>query len=280
MVGLDQGGAVHREYTLAELASVVGMTERNVRAYRSRGLISPPRLRGRVGYYGYDHLSQLRLVQALTSRGLSLQVVGQLMERGVAQHELARLLRAELPHGRPVALSPAVIDELTVGGPELLDALVEVGVANRTASGFEADPALLALANELAAHGVPAAAVTRLVLAGGRAAVAAAAALATCLQAPRDRPVPVGRREAAGRSVDGVVNGAVHGAGYEAARNGTQADSEADGTADGAHSDATANGTDAGEVREPDATTAAVALELTTTAFRIALESRLSRLGP
>ena len=81
------------EYTVDELADATGMSVRNIRSYRSRGLLHPPRMRGRVGYYGAEHLTQLRLVQALLQRGLSLAVIGRLVERGETQSELARLVR-------------------------------------------------------------------------------------------------------------------------------------------------------------------------------------------
>jgi DNA-binding transcriptional MerR regulator len=240
---------MRREYTLPELAAAVGMTERNVRAYRSRGLIPPPRLRGRVGYYGLEHLTQLRLVQALTSRGLSLQVVGQLVERGLAQHELARLIKHDLPEGPPLPLSPPVIEELSRTDARLLDELVEAGVAGRGDEGPEADPALLALAFQLAAHRVPTTQVAGVMLAAARGAAAAEAGVREALRAAREAPPEELPEPPSPGDGDG------------------QGDGEGDGNRDAA----------AEAVTVP---ASVVALELATTAFRIALESRLSAPGP
>lgn len=146
---------MRREYTLAEIASAVGMTERNVRAYRSRGLIRPPRMRGRVGYYGSEHLAQLRLVQALLGRGLGLAVIQQLVDRGVAHTELARLMRDELPAGRPVALSGLTLEELEQAEPGLVQRMAALGLGSRTAEGYRGDPTFFALANLLVSHGLP-----------------------------------------------------------------------------------------------------------------------------
>src|SRR5215211_847360 len=254
---------MRREYTLAELAAAVGMTERNIRAYRSRGLIPPPRLRGRVGYYGFDHLAQLRLVQALTGRGLSLSVVAQLLERGLAQHELARLIRQELPGGPPVPLATAVVEELSVGDPDLLGTLIEHGVARRTQRGLEADLALLALANQLVAHGVQITDVSRLCLAGAEAASAAQVRLRRTLQAPRRPSVP---SDAAPRDAGPRERGPRETAPRDSAQfRGSDHDTGAAGR----------TATDSGDVEEVDsgqeldAATTAVALELTTTAFRL-----------
>jgi DNA-binding transcriptional MerR regulator len=255
---------VRQEYTLSELAAAVGMTERNIRAYRSRGLIPPPRLRGRVGYYGFDHLAQLRLVQALTGRGLSLGVVAQLLDRGLAQHELSRLIRQELPSGPPVPIAPAVVEQLNLGDPDLLDSLVEHGVGRRTARGVEADPALLALANQLVSFGLPMLEVSRLCLAGAEAATAAHPRVRRTLLAPRRPPVqpdPEGQPDATAEPDPPSGSGA----GSEPADVGedrTGADAE--------HPARRHRGP------KPDAATLAVVLELTTTAFRLALETRLS----
>ena len=41
------------------------MTVRNVRAHQSRGLLPPPELRGRTGYYGPEHVARLNVIQEL-----------------------------------------------------------------------------------------------------------------------------------------------------------------------------------------------------------------------
>ena len=63
------------EMTIDQLARLVGMTVRNVRAYTSRGLVPPPRLVGRTGYYGEAHADRLRLVRDLVDRGYTLGAV-------------------------------------------------------------------------------------------------------------------------------------------------------------------------------------------------------------
>jgi DNA-binding transcriptional MerR regulator len=68
------------ELTVDELAARVGMTVRNVRAYASRGLLAPPRLEGRTGYYTQSHVNQLRLVRSLLDRGYTLQAVEKALE--------------------------------------------------------------------------------------------------------------------------------------------------------------------------------------------------------
>src|SRR3954452_6283036 len=57
------------------------MTVRNVRAYRSRGLIPPPRLEGRKGYYGPEHLARIELVRELKDKGFNLEAIARILER-------------------------------------------------------------------------------------------------------------------------------------------------------------------------------------------------------
>ena len=64
-----------REMTIDQLAAAVGMTVRNVRAYASRGLVPPPRLVGRTGYYDQTHADRLKLVRELVDRGYTLNAV-------------------------------------------------------------------------------------------------------------------------------------------------------------------------------------------------------------
>ncbi|NKZ03865.1 MerR family transcriptional regulator [Actinomadura latina] len=69
------------ELTVDELASRAGVTVRTVRFYAGRGLLPPPRLRGRTGLYGPDHLARLELVRELQSLGLTLASIEKHLQR-------------------------------------------------------------------------------------------------------------------------------------------------------------------------------------------------------
>src|SRR3954452_14381661 len=68
------------ELTIEELASRSGMTVRNIRSHRARGLLPPPEVRDRVGYYGPQHLTRLRMIQELQSEGFNLKGIERLLE--------------------------------------------------------------------------------------------------------------------------------------------------------------------------------------------------------
>src|SRR3978361_155636 len=51
------------DLTIDELAQRTGMTVRNIRAHQSRGLLPPPEVRGRTGYYGQAHLARVELIR-------------------------------------------------------------------------------------------------------------------------------------------------------------------------------------------------------------------------
>ncbi|GAC1400988.1 MAG: hypothetical protein NVS4B6_13610 [Mycobacterium sp.] len=59
------------EYRLDDLARVSGVSARNIRAYRERGLLDPPRRVGRSAYYDDYHLSQLKTINQLLRRGFN-----------------------------------------------------------------------------------------------------------------------------------------------------------------------------------------------------------------
>ena len=52
------------ELTIDELARATGMTVRNIRSHATRGLLPPPEVRARTGYYGPDHVARLELQSA------------------------------------------------------------------------------------------------------------------------------------------------------------------------------------------------------------------------
>ena len=51
------------------------MTVRNVRAHAARGLLPPPHMQGRTGFYGTEHLARLELITHLQSEGFSLAAI-------------------------------------------------------------------------------------------------------------------------------------------------------------------------------------------------------------
>lgn len=76
---LQDKSRVEREYTIDELARATGTTTRNIRAYQERGILRPPRLRGRKGIYSDQHYSRLRLIANLLERGYTLSSIGDLL---------------------------------------------------------------------------------------------------------------------------------------------------------------------------------------------------------
>jgi DNA-binding transcriptional MerR regulator len=78
------------ELTIDELAHEAGMTVRNVRAHQSRGLLQAPRIQGRVGYYGPEHVARLRLIRDMQSEGFNLRGIERLLaaSNGAGEHVL------------------------------------------------------------------------------------------------------------------------------------------------------------------------------------------------
>src|SRR5436189_6406428 len=75
--GADGGDA---SMTIDELARRTGMTVRNIRAHQSRGLVPPPEVRGRTGYYGDEHLARIELIKELQADGFNLEAIRRLLE--------------------------------------------------------------------------------------------------------------------------------------------------------------------------------------------------------
>lgn len=68
------------DMTIEQLASQTGQSVRNIRAHQSRGLLPPPDVRGRTGYYGPVHVERLRLIRDLQADGFNLTAIGHLLE--------------------------------------------------------------------------------------------------------------------------------------------------------------------------------------------------------
>jgi len=83
------------ELTIDELARQTGMTVRNLRAHQSRGLLPPPDVRGRTGYYGPDHVTRVELIKELQTEGFNLEAIRKLLEgTDGSSEEVLRFTRA------------------------------------------------------------------------------------------------------------------------------------------------------------------------------------------
>src|SRR5437667_12071631 len=71
---------VTAEHTIDELARESGMTVRNIRAHQSRGLLPPPEVRARTGYYGPEHVERLRLIREMQTEGFNLRAIKRLLD--------------------------------------------------------------------------------------------------------------------------------------------------------------------------------------------------------
>jgi DNA-binding transcriptional MerR regulator len=91
------------DYRVEELAKAGDVAVDTVRYYQSRGLLPPPRRQGRIALYGESHLERLRRIRRLLDQGLTLALIGRVLDR-----------------------------EAQASDDELLDALVSEQVGERT----------------------------------------------------------------------------------------------------------------------------------------------------
>jgi DNA-binding transcriptional MerR regulator len=80
------------EYRLDDLARISGVSSRNIRAYRERGLLDPPRRQGRSAYYDDYHLSQLNTINQLLRKGFNSAHIAEFFARMREGHDLAAIL--------------------------------------------------------------------------------------------------------------------------------------------------------------------------------------------
>ena len=138
------------------------MTVRNVRAHQSRGLLPPPEVRGRTGYYGPEHVARIELIREMQDDGFSLELIGRLLSSAGSSAAAMRFVRAmRAPYGEE---EPQVITaaELTARwgdeDPELLERAIELGIMRELGEGRyeEVSPRLARVSAELAELGVSA----------------------------------------------------------------------------------------------------------------------------
>lgn len=95
--------------TVEQLAYETGMSVRNIRNHQSRGLLPPPEVRARIGYYGPEHVARLRLIQEMQSEGFKLSAISRLIGEHGADAD------------RFVGLRQAVTAPFATESPEVYD---------------------------------------------------------------------------------------------------------------------------------------------------------------
>ncbi len=139
---------------VAELAERSGVSIRNIRFYHQAGVLPRPRMQGRVGWYGPEHLERLVFVRRLQQRGYSLAAIADMVAAqvpaGLDARQGERLTRQDLE---------VMVPELA-GRPGLVAGeMVRLGLlrpVDADGERFEVvGPALLRAGVALVARGVP-----------------------------------------------------------------------------------------------------------------------------
>jgi DNA-binding transcriptional MerR regulator len=149
--------------TIDEVARRAGMTVRNVRAHQSRGLLPPPRVVGRTGYYDEEHLARLELIKEMQGDGFNLGAISRLLE-GIGDSssevlDFARAVRAPFEEEEPELLGEAEIAKRWGGeaDPSLFRRAERLGLLRPLGEGrYEVtSPRVLRAGTELAELGIP-----------------------------------------------------------------------------------------------------------------------------
>jgi DNA-binding transcriptional MerR regulator len=105
--------ATEGEMTIRELAERTGMTVRNIRAHQTRGLLPPPVVRGRTGYYNEEHVARIELTREMQADGLNLEAIRRVFESGDGSgaeiFDFARALRMPFEDETPEIYEQAEI---------------------------------------------------------------------------------------------------------------------------------------------------------------------------
>jgi DNA-binding transcriptional MerR regulator len=148
--------------TVEQLAYETGMSVRNIRNHQSRGLLPPPEVRARTGYYGPEHVARLRLIQEMQAEGFKLSAISRLIGEHGADADrfvgLRQAVTAPFATEAPEVLTRAelterfqVDDDKLLGKARKLGLLIDLGDERYEAP----SPALLRAAEDVLKMGIP-----------------------------------------------------------------------------------------------------------------------------
>jgi DNA-binding transcriptional MerR regulator len=152
------------DLTIEQLAAQTGMTVRNIRAHQARGLLAPPEVRLRVGYYGPEHVAQLKLIRDLQDDGFNLAGIKRLLDDTNGTAERLQLFREAL-QSAPDAERPQTLTIAELGrrfrvqpedAPRVLARAERLGVLVPAGEGrYEVpSPSLLSVAERVVERGI------------------------------------------------------------------------------------------------------------------------------
>ena len=160
--GRGEEQAEEATLTVEQLAYETGMSVRNIRNHQSRGLLPPPEVRARTGYYGPEHVARLRLIQEMQAEGFKLSAISRLIGEHGADADrfvgLRQAVTAPFATEAPEVLTRTelierfqVDDDKLLGKAQKLGLLIDLGDER-----FEApSPALLRAAEDVLKMGIP-----------------------------------------------------------------------------------------------------------------------------
>ena len=157
-----KGDADQATLTVEQLAYETGMSVRNIRNHQSRGLLPPPEVRARTGYYGPQHVARLRLIQEMQAEGFKLSAISRLIGEHGADADrfvgLRQAVTAPFATEAPEILSREelierfrVDDDRLLAKAQKLGLLIDIGDDRYEAP----SPALLSAAEDVLKMGVP-----------------------------------------------------------------------------------------------------------------------------
>ncbi|TQR88283.1 MerR family transcriptional regulator [Mycobacterium hodleri] len=116
------------EYRLGELSELSGVSVRNIRAYRERGLLDAPRREGRSAYYDDRHLTQLGTINELLRKGYTSAHIAEFLSSMRQGHDLADILGLQQAVFGPPGPTPTAAVDIDADGVEA-QRLVYYGLA-------------------------------------------------------------------------------------------------------------------------------------------------------
>jgi len=153
--------AAEADLTVEQLAYETGMSVRNIRNHQSRGLLPPPEVRARVGYYGPEHVARLRLIQEMQSEGFKLSAISRLIGEHGADADrfvgLRQAITAPFATEAPEVYSrEELIEKFGTDDDKLFEKAKKLGLlVDLGDERYEApSPALLRAAEEVMAMGI------------------------------------------------------------------------------------------------------------------------------